>query len=52
MLTNDNFFSLLPVAKDIWELDPGLGEPHRDAAVPHRWRRVGDRRHVRGLHVA
>ncbi len=52
MLTNDNFFSLLPLAEQMWELHAGLGEPRGDAAVPHRRRRMGDRRHVPGLHVA
>ena len=48
MLSNDNFFALLPVATGMWELRPDSREPRRHAAVPHRRRRVGGRRHVPG----
>ena len=41
MLTNTNFFGLLPMAKEMWELDDRQREPRRDAAVPHRRRRLG-----------
>ena len=48
MLSNDNLFALLPMAKDMWGHPARLRQPRRHAAVPHRRRRVGGRRDVRG----
>ena len=47
MLTNDNFFALLPTGVDMWDFDARRRQPRRDAAVPHRRRRLGDGGHVR-----
>ena len=44
MLSNDNFFALLPLAEGHVGVRARQREPRRDAAVPHRRRRVGDRR--------
>ena len=44
MLSNDNLFALLPMAKDMWGINARLGEPRGDAVVPHRRRRLGGRR--------
>ena len=48
MLSNENLFALLPMAKDMWGINEIIGEPGGHAAVPHRRRRLGRGRHVRG----
>ena len=52
MLSNDNFFALLPGGRRHVGPRAGRREPRGHAAVPHRRRRLGGGRDVRGRHAA